>query len=94
MELREITGDWSADANAWVSDTLTLTGDSWLEITLPTKGRLVIKKAEQAQGPFPKALITRWAGPDFRIRLYGSTEARYIQIHLTVTPSAIHLAPI
>ena len=89
-----INGAWSEQANAWVSETLCLTGDSWLEVELPSKGRLVIKKSETANGPWPKALITPWSGPKFRIRVHGSTEARYIQIHLTETPNTIQYANI
>ena len=42
-----INGAWSEQANAWVSETLCLTGDCWLEVELPSKGRLVIKKSEK-----------------------------------------------
>ena len=93
-EITTLHGAWSDEANAWVSDTIELTGDSWLEVTLPDKGRLVIKKSESVDGPWPKALITPWTGPDFRIRLYGTTEKRYIQIHLTEEPTKIQLANI
>lgn len=93
-EIITIDGAWSEQENAWVSDTLCLTGDCWLEVTLPDKGRLVIKKSETANGPYPKALITKWAGPKFRIRIYGSTEARYIRIYLTDTPTTIHISSI
>lgn len=89
-----INGAWSEQANAWVSETLCLTGDCWLEVELPSKGRLVIKKSETANGPWPKALITPWSGPKFRIRVHGSTEARYIQIHLTEIPNTIQYANI
>ena len=71
-EVKTINGAWNEEANAWVSETIKLTGDGFLEITLPCKGRLVIKKAECADGPFPKALISKWTGPDFKIRLYGT----------------------
>lgn len=93
-EITTINGAWSDEANAWVSDTLCLTGDCWLEISLPEKGRVVIKKAEKKEGPYPKALITKWGGPDFRFRVYGTTEARYISIHLTTTPTTIQFSNI
>lgn len=93
-EITTIHGAWSDEANAWVSEIVELTGDSWLEVTLPEKGRLVIKKSESIDGPWPKALISSWTGPDFRIRLYGTTENRYIQIHLTEEPTTIQLANI
>jgi hypothetical protein len=69
-----------------------LTGDCWLEITLPDKGRLVIKKAETLDGPWPKAKITPWTGPEFRIRIYGSTKYRYVRIYLTEEPTRIQFA--
>lgn len=87
--IETIQGGWNDEANAWVSETLCLSGDAWLEITLPEKGRVVIKKSETSAGPWPKALITKWTGPKFRIRLYGSTERRFIQIHITTTPTSI-----
>lgn len=92
--IETINGEWSDAENAWVSDTLCLTGDSWLEITLPTKGRLVIKKAEKKDGPYPKALVSNWSGKDFRIRMYGTTENRYVKICLTTTPTIIQISSI
>ena len=93
-EITAINGAWSNKANAWVSDTVCLTGDCWLEVTLPDKGRLVIKKSESEDGPFPKALITNWTGQDFRIRMYGTTENKYIKVCLTITPTIIQLSSI
>lgn len=93
-EIKKIVGAWSEQDNAWVSETLCLTGDCWLEVSLPDKGRLVIKKSETKNGPFPKALITKWGGPKFRIRIYGTTEARYIKICLTDTPTIIQISSI
>lgn len=101
-EITTIQGAYSEEANGWVSEIIELTGDAWLEVELPAKGRIVIKKAEPtALGgfptettPFPKALITTWAGPKFRIRLYGSTEHRYIRIITTETPNTIQYANI
>ena len=91
-EITTINGAWSSESNAWVSETWCLTGDCWLEITLPDKGRLVVKKAETLQGPWPKAEITSWTGPEFRIRLYGSTKYRYVRIYLTEEPTTIQFA--
>ena len=93
-EITTIQGAWSDEANGWVSEILELTGDAWLEVELPAKGRLVIKKAESIDGPWPKALITKWAGPKFRIRIYGSTEHRYIKVVTTDTPITIKIANI
>jgi hypothetical protein len=93
-EIKTIKGAWSEQDNAWVSEVLCLTGDCWLEVTLPDKGRLVIKKSESANGPFPKALITEWGGPQFKIRIYGTTISRYIKVCLTDTPTNIQIASI
>ena len=93
-EITTINGAWSDEDNGWLSETLCLTGDAWLEAELPGKGRIVIKKAEQPEGPWPKALITKWTGPKFRIRMYGATEARYIKIITTETPNTIQYANI
>lgn len=107
-EITAINGEWSDDAHAWVSETLQLTGDCWLEVTLPDKGRLVIKKSDTEDGPFPKALITKWTGPDFRIRIFHGTfigdgdppqggvieRGRYIKICTTKTPTTIQFSNI
>jgi len=101
--IQTINGSWSDEANGWVSDTLELTGDAYLEVELPTKGRLVIKKAVPDSCPvngstavvtWPKALITPWSGPQFRIRIYGTTKAAQIKIITTDTPTRIQLANI
>ncbi|MBQ8711544.1 MAG: hypothetical protein IJ551_01780 [Prevotella sp.] len=89
-----IDGAWSDDANGWVSEAITLTGDIWLEVELPERGRLVIKKAETEDGPWPKALITPYTGPSFRIRIYGTAHVRYIQVITSHTPTNIHYANI
>ena len=106
-EVIPITGAYSVDANGWVSDLIALTGDTYLEVTLPSKGRVIIKKSETPDGPFPKALITPWAGPEFRIRIHhGKAEPppqnppedqghyRYIRIFTSETPTTIQLAKI
>ena len=99
--IQTINGSWSDEANGWVSDTLELTGDAYLEVELPSKGRLVIKKAvprhvKDGTSAFtwPKALITPWSGPQFRIRIYGTTKAAQIKIITTDTPTRIQLANI
>jgi len=99
--IQTINGSWSDEANGWVSDTLELTGDAYLEVELPSKGRLVIKKAvpRPVKGgtsafTWPKALITPWSGPQFRIRIYGTTKAAQIKIITTDTPTRIQLANI
>lgn len=91
-EITTIDGAWSDEANAWVSETICLTGDCWLEITMPEKGRVVVKKAEKLKGPWPKAFVSEWGGPEFRIRMYGSTKYRYTRIYLTKTPDRIQIA--
>lgn len=91
-EITTINGAWSEDDNAWVSETWLLTGDCYLEITMPDKARLVIKKAETLEGPWPKCFISHWAGPEFRIRIYGSTKYRYIRLYLTETPERVQFA--
>ena len=93
-QITTITGSYSEKENGWVSNIVKLTGDVLLDIELPSEGMVVIKKAEKIQGPYPKALITKWSGPKFRIKLYGSTSARYIKIITTETPNMIQYANI
>ena len=96
-----IGGAWSDEANGWVSEDLEITGDCYLEAELPQKGRLVIKKSETSAGPWPKALVTKWAGPSFRIRILhgrdevqGARHNRHIRIVSTSTPTSIQLTNI
>lgn len=84
-----INGAWSDACNGWASETLCLSGDTWLEVTLPAKGRIVIEKSESADGPYPKAFISPWVGPEMRIRFYGTTESRYVRIYLSENPITI-----
>lgn len=93
-EKKSVSGSWDEKENAWVSETLKLTGDGWLDVELDGKGRLVIKKAEEESGPWPMALISPWTGPCFKIRLYGTTVSRYIRIYLTQEPKNIYYANI
>ena len=109
-EYVEIRGSWSDEENGWLSDTLELDGDCWVEITLPEKGRVVVKKSESREGPWPKALITHWDGPDFRLRLiHGHAKTmplgtpcsedrnahnRFVKIITTSTPDRITLTMI
>lgn len=88
-EIITINGAWSEEDNAWVSEVLCLTGNIYLEVSLPSKGRLVVKKSESAEGPWPKAMVSSWSGPKFRIRMYGSTKDRYVRIYLTEEPTMI-----
>lgn len=93
-EVVTIEGAWISEANAWVSETIQLEGDCYLDVTLPDKGRLVVKKSENADGPWPKALITKWSGPSFKVRLYGTTESRYIKVYLTEAPTTIQISAV
>ena len=91
-ELTTINGAWSEEENAWVSTVWELTGDCWLEVTMPGKSRMIIRKAETENGPWPKCLKSTWTGPEYRIRIYGSTKYRFVKIYLTDTPLRIQFA--
>ena len=91
-EITPINGAWSDQENAWVSEDWCLTGDCWLEVTMPNKGRLLVRKAETLDGPWPKAFVSPWCGPEMRIRFYGSTKYRYVRIYLTEAPTIIQFA--
>ena len=96
-EMTTVNGAWSDEANGWVSEVLELTGDAWLEVELPAKGRLVIKKAENIRGPWPKALITKLDGPMFKIRLVHGRNGiggRFVKIIATEEPKSIELVNI
>ena len=91
-EIIAVQGSWSAEDRAWVSDVIPITGSIHLEVELPKKGRMVIKKSNTPEGPWPKALISPWTGPDFKIRIHRSYEQQYIKIYLTSTPITIQYA--
>lgn len=86
----DVTGSWNEDANAWISDVVELHTDCYLEIDLPSKGRLVVKKAETIDSPWPKAMVSKWAD-QIRLRIYGSTEGALLKFCLTDTPKRIQL---
>jgi hypothetical protein len=88
-QVHTIHGAWSSLANGWASETLCLSGDTWLEVTLPSKGRIVIEKSEGPSGPWPKVFVSPWVGPAMRLRLYGATEERYVRIYLSENPKTI-----
>lgn len=90
-ELKTINGAWSEQDNAWVSDTLAMTTDFWLEVELPSQGRVVIKKSNTPDGPWPKILITPWTGPKFEIDVSINEEIRYYRIYTTEPPTRIQL---
>ncbi len=94
MNNTTINGAWSAQENAWVSETICLTGNSFLNVKLATKGRMILRKSETSDGPWPKVLSSPWTGPDFNIRIFGSTKGRYLKIYLTSTPTEITIANI
>lgn len=97
MEMRTIQGGWSDEDNGWVSEVIEMTGDAWLEVELPAKGRVVIKKAENMSGPWPKALITKWDGPLFKIRVVHGADrshGRFIKVITTDIPKRIEYANI
>lgn len=89
-ETVKIKGAWDSNENAWVSETLCLTGNSYLEATLPENGRMLIRKAEHKDGPYPTALVSKWER-DFEITIYGTTKGRYVKIYLTTTPKHIQI---
>ena len=97
VEVTTVHGQWSDEANGWVSEVVELTGDAWLEVELPAKGMVVIKKAEDISGPWPKALITKWDGPVFKIRvLHGvdGSHGRFIKVITTDVPKSIDIVKI
>lgn len=94
MSMVTVNGEWSDEANAWVSENIQLTGNITLEVDLGEKGIVVIKKAETLEGKWPKAYISGWEGPEFKIKVYGSTKAKYIRIETTTTPETIQYANI
>ena len=83
-----INGAWDEDANAWVSEPLTIDSDCWLEAELEDKGRMVVK--QNIDSKWPKAMISKWGGPKFRIRIFLKTkESQSIKIYLTSNPTSI-----
>ena len=86
----DITGSLDEEAKAWISDVVELHTDCYLEVDLPSKGRLIIKKKE-TDGSWPKAMITKWTGPNIRVRVYGSTNGAFLKFCLSDAPTRIQL---
>ena len=78
-----MTFDFSSTANGYVSPVIELSGDTYLILSLERKGRVAVKKANSPEGPFPKIFVSPVAGPEFRLRLYGETQGKVIQVITT-----------
>lgn len=87
----DINGAWSSNDDAWVSEAIHLTGDCILDVELQGEGRLVIKKSESEDGPYPKVLISDWGGPKFRIKLFGVTDGKYVKVYTTSVPDLVRI---
>lgn len=82
---------WDEAANAYTSGDIELTGECWLRVVLSGKGRVAIRKANSADGPWPVVLMSTWTGPDFEIRIFGETLGKHIKIETTSAPSEASL---
>lgn len=91
---RTLEFQYSEAFNAYRSDIIPLTGDCYLTVTLPSRGRLAIRKANSISGPWPVVLMSPHTGPDFEIRIYGETYGKYIRIETTHQPIKAEITPI
>ena len=73
------------NANSYSSGPIQLTGDAYLCVTLPTKGRIVIRKSNTGRAPWPIVLASP-IEQDFQIHLYGKTKYKHIIVEATHNP--------
>lgn len=93
-QITNISGSWSDRDNAWVSEALQLSDESFLEVEFEQNGIVVIKLSDTQNGPWPKAYISKWRGPKQQVRLYGTTKDRYIKVFLSRIPKSVQLSSI
>lgn len=79
-----LTFTYSSESNSWTTGVVELTGDCWLRVVLPGKGRLAIRHLYKGQWPI--VLMSPYTGPDFEIRIYGKTMGGQIIIETTRKP--------
>ena len=92
--IRSIGFSFDEEANSWRSGDIRLTGDCYLSVTLPERGRLAIRKFNSTDAPKPVVLMSPHTGPDFEIRIYGESAGKYIRIETTAQPTKAELTPI
>lgn len=81
MEFRYDEGE-----NGWVSEEMVLTGETFLALSLPDRGRVCLRKSNSADGPWPIILMSPHTGPDFRIHLFGQAKGKHIKVLCTDAP--------
>lgn len=77
--------------NGWSSDIVTLTGETFLSLRLPSLGRVCLRKSNTDNGPWPIILMTPWTGPDFRVRLFGQARGKRVKILCTDKPQSCEI---
>lgn len=90
---KALTWAYSEADTAWVTEALTLTGDTYLTIELKESGRVVIKRKD-AKGRWPKIFISNNDGAAFRLRLSGENKDREIKLYTSTEPKTIEYANI
>lgn len=80
-----MTFQFDSKDNAWTAPDITLTGDAVLKLSLPSNGRLAIRKSNTGER-FPIVLMSPWTGPDFYVRIHGETKGKIIRIQTTEMP--------
>lgn len=75
--------------NAYTTPAMKLSGDMFLTLTLPTNGRLAIRKLND-KGRWPVVLMSKPADR-YEIRIYGQTKNQTIKIQTTHRPSTAEL---
>lgn len=87
--------DFTYDAtdNAYTTQPILLTGDAFLTLSLPERGRLAIRKSNTGERPWPIVLMSP-KNKDYQIRIYGQTRGKYIKIQTTHAPTSATLDPL
>lgn len=87
-----VSGAWSEEENAWVSERLSPKGDIYLTVQLPSYGYVTARQRDKATGKAPRCYQSK-EGKAFKLRI-GHSEQSDIQIFTSVTPSVIKYANI
>lgn len=86
--MEDIGYTYSESVYGYVSDDISLTGDTMLYIALSEKGHILIKKKDRVTDKNPKVLIST-ESTEFEIKVSGRNKGQIISIITDTEPLSI-----
>lgn len=84
-----ITLTYSEEENAWCSDKITLESNAIINVEFEERGKLVIQKQNEADGPAPKIFMSTQETKEEQVVLKGHPVGKIIQIFTSVKPKSV-----